>query len=278
MRKSAAVFFLIVARLLAVIAARAGEPAAANRAQPWEKDQALLATVQQEIKSGGIMSVQAHVAEMERALAGAKLSFIVDEPAGKTIYTLTDGAAEALVATSMASIGGDDAKATQAVAIQNPYPALGFNLGCYYDEVGRPADALRVLDIALSLDPVSGLDLGAQRAILIAERGAPLEGLHRWPDVLANFDTGLKIDDLDNLTKALMERGRGFALTELGRLDDAAAAYNDSLKNEPGNAHAQSELKYIARLRASGSTAATGLMHVLPPPSNDSGGRGASTH
>ncbi len=48
------------------------------------------------------MTVQAHPAEMERALADAKLSFVLEEPAGKTIYALTSNA-EALVATSMAS-------------------------------------------------------------------------------------------------------------------------------------------------------------------------------
>jgi tetratricopeptide (TPR) repeat protein len=276
MGKSAAVFFLILTGLFAVTAARADESPAPNPAHPWEKDQALLAMVQQE-RSGGIMSVKAHVAEMESALASAKLSYVVDEPVGKVTYTLTNGDAEALVAMSMAGMGRDAVKAAQAVAIQNPYPKLGFHLGCYYDELRQPADALRVLDIALSLDSVSGRDLGAQRPFLIAERGAALGGLHRWSDMLADYDGGLKINDLDNPTKAQMDRGRGLALTELGRLDEAETAYNESLKNEPGNAHALNELKYIARLRAGGRPTATDMLHVLPPASDEPNAGGAST-
>jgi hypothetical protein len=72
-----------------------------------------------------------------------------------------------------------------------------------------------LLDCGLALVSVS--EQGEHRAVLIAERGAALEALHRWPDALANYDDGLRIDDLDNRTKALMDRGRGFALTELGR-------------------------------------------------------------
>ena len=43
-----------------------------------------------------------------------------------------------------------------------------------------------------------------------------------------------------------MLRGRGLALTELKRLDEAEAAYRDALALEPGNALATSELQYIA--------------------------------
>lgn len=45
-------------------------------------------------------------------------------------------------------------------------------------------------------------------------------------------------------------RGMGFNLIELGRLDDAEAKFNESLKLESGNRNAVNELKYIAELRA----------------------------
>lgn len=83
-----------------------------------------------------------------------------------------------------------------------------------------------MLDAGLCLFDETGVAQGEHRAALIAEKGAALVALKRWQDALADYDKGLKTDDLDNSTKALMERGRGMALTELKRLDDAEAAYN----------------------------------------------------
>lgn len=250
MRKSVAAFIIITFGLFAMTASRGEEAAAPNPAHPWEKDQALLKTVRDETGSGGIMSVQTHVKDMENALSGAKLTYVIDEPNGKVSYTLTDSAAEALVAMTMATMDNHNQKMAQAVAVQNPYPAIGLYLGSYYNEVGKPADALRVLDIGLSLSAISGLNLGDDRADLIAERGAALLGLQRWSDMLADYNDGLKIDDLDNLKKARMRRGRGLALIELGRLDEAEVAYKQSLEYEPNNALALHELNYIARVRA----------------------------
>jgi tetratricopeptide (TPR) repeat protein len=270
MRKSAA-FLLIISGTFAAAAGLAAQTAAPNPAHPWEKDQALQTIVQQEANSGRIMAVQSQVADMEKALAGAKLNYEIDEAGGRISYTLTDGDAEALIATTMAAMGDHDPKTTQAVTVRNPYPGISLCLGSYYNEIGRSADALRVLDAGLALSPVSELSLGEHRAELIGERGAALVGLHRWSDVLADYDDGLKIDDLDKLAKARMDRGRGLALTELGRLDEAEAAYEESLQNEPGNAHALNELKYIARLRAGGRPTPTTLLHVLPAPAESSG-------
>jgi len=47
-----------------------------------------------------------------------------------------------------------------------------------------------------------------------------------------------------------------FVLVELGRLDEAEAALGDSLVAQPNNSLAQNELRYIARLRASGAPTA----------------------
>jgi Flp pilus assembly protein TadD len=45
-------------------------------------------------------------------------------------------------------------------------------------------------------------------------------------------------------------RGQGYALVELHRLDDAAAAYKACLKLEPGEPKSLGELGYIDGLRA----------------------------
>jgi hypothetical protein len=82
----------------------------------------------------------------------------------------------------------------------------------------------------------------------------------------------LKIDDLDDAMRAHVLRGRGYALTELNRLDEAEQAYNDSLKYEPGNTRAQSELRYIAGLRAGAPpVASSGLAPLQRPPSPTTG-------
>jgi hypothetical protein len=52
-------------------------------------------------------------------------------------------------------------------------------------------------------------------------------------------------------------RGQGFALVELGRLDEAWQAYDDSLESEPNNPLAMQEMDYIDGLRAGGP--------VVPP-------------
>ena len=57
------------------------------------------------------------------------------------------------------------------------------------------------------------------------------------------------LDQSDEL-RAVALRGRGFALTELGRLDEAEVAYRDSLKLKPENEVALAELKYIAGLKS----------------------------
>jgi Flp pilus assembly protein TadD len=77
-----------------------------------------------------------------------------------------------------------------------------------------------------------------------------LARLNRLPEALTAYEDGLKLADIDDGGRARMHRGRGYVLTEMGRLDEAEAAYRESLKFEPGNKIAIGELDYIARLRA----------------------------
>jgi tetratricopeptide (TPR) repeat protein len=246
-------------------AAWALDTAPPNPSHPWEKDQYALKELETAVGSAGIIAIKEHVADLENALAHAKLYYLVDEENDRVAYTLVDGPAEALIAMAMATMDHQDKKITQSVAAENPYPHISFLLGNYYNEVGRPDDALRVLNAGLALSGVSGMDLGEHRAELISEKGAALVGLHRWQDMLANYDEGLKIDDLANPVKARMERGRGLALTELGRLDEADAAYKQSLTHEPGNTRALNELTYIARLRAGAAPTAPTLFPLKDP-------------
>lgn len=247
------------------VAANADDSAPSGGPQPWEQSQALLKDVQQAVQAGGIRAIEPRAAEMEKALASAQLTYQV----GDTTYVLTDGMAEALVA--MAMVTSDKSSGPRkAVAVDNPYPGIALYLGSYYDEIGKPDQGVRVLDAGLSLSAISGIELGESRPMLLTEKGEALVALKRAADALAVFDEGLKIDDLEPHIHAHLYRGRGFALTELGRLDEAEEAYRASLRLEPDNPTALHELAYIAGLRKGGNSTVPALQPLQPtstPPS-----------
>ena len=232
-------------------------PSAHTPLFPWTKDEALLSAVQGDVRTGGITAVASHAADMEQALTNPQLTYSADS----TVYLLTDGAGETAAALSILGAKKD----VRMVAMANPYPLLSLYLGSYFDEVGKPDQALRVLDAGLKLSPLTGVQLGKTVPALTAERGAALAGLKRWQDEVDNEDAGLKLEGASDKMRALLYRGRGFALTELGRLDEAEAAYDQSLTLEPGNPRALHELQYIAGLRA-GNKPTEGTMTPLQPP------------
>lgn len=247
--------------LLLSTAAGADSPRDVSASRPWEKAQAVLSATETDLAKGGLRTVGAHASDLEQALADARRSFEVARAGTGTIYVLADGQAETLAGLMAAT-----AAKRNAVAVRNPYPHVSFYLGSYYNEIGRSADALRVLDAGLALPRVvQDAALGETLPALISERGATLTALKRWSDALAAFDGGLTIATLNNTMRARMLRGRGFCLTELGRLDDAEKSYRDSLIIEPNNPRALKELDYIARLRAGGPTAPSKLIPIAPP-------------
>ncbi len=231
---------LFLTTLLAVCIQTAS--AFADKDTPWLDDTTLLKQVQNDLAGQGIKGVAAHAEAMDKALTDAPQSIALAREAG---YVLTDGPADTLLSL-MTAATAKDKKSVSAIA--NPYPQIGLYLGSYYDEIGRKDDALRVLDAGLAISKVS-----STRPFLLIERGAALNGLHRSADALADFDDALKIPDVDIHMRAAMMRGRGFALTELNRLDEAEVAYQDYLKAEPGNSRAENEIRYIAKLRAGGT-------------------------
>jgi tetratricopeptide (TPR) repeat protein len=251
-----------IALIALPVAANADDTAPSAGAQPWEQSQALLKEVQQAVQAGGIRAIEPRAAEMEKALASAQLTYQVDD----TTYVLTDGIAESIVA--MAMVTSDKSNGPRkVVAVDNPYPGVALYLGSYYDEIGKPDQGVRVLDAGLSLSAVSGIELGESRPMLLTEKGEALVALKRAADALAVFDEGLKIDDLEPHIHAHLHRGRGFALTELGRLDEAEEAYRASLRLEPDNSTALHELAYIASLRKGANSTVPALQPLQPPSS-----------
>lgn len=183
----------------------------------------------------GILAVKDHEAQLRQVLADMPNPFVRTRTEGGQLVYRADSALDCQAYAA--------AHAAQKIAcLGNPYASAGFYLGSYYNEVGRSDQALAVLDLGLLAAPDS--------PILIAERNAALNVLHRWPEVLAAADRGLAIANLSPDYRALMLRNRGYSLVALGRLDEAQRAYEASLALVPDNALAQNELKYIAGLRA----------------------------
>ncbi len=227
--------------------------------QPWVRDKVLADATVADVEKEGILSVERHRADLEAALGGARQSIALAEKGdGETSYVLTDGPADTLLGLAEATTSGRETG--RVVALPNPYPEIGFYLGSYYNEIGKPQDGLRVLDLALDAEPASG----ARHPLLVIERGASLNSLHRTQEALANFDEGLKAPDVEPALRASMLRGRGYSLTELGRLDEAQAAYGESLKLQPGNERALHELQYIEGLKAGGRPTQGYLATVRP--------------
>ena len=249
--------FATTAAFVLGLLATASPGAHADEVPLYQAATALASATFADQRSGGILAVKPHAVEIEWALASGRRA-IDDAAAQGTI--LTDGREETLFAMASAAQEGK-----AAVAVANPYPFLALLLGSYYNELGRFEDAFRVLSLGLSLFGTGGSNhLGRHWAPLMYERGTALVGLKRLDEVLAVYDELLKAPALDNAMHARIHRGRGFALTELGRLPEAEAAYQKSLEIEPGNQRALRELDYIRYLMAGGQRAPARLAPLQP--------------
>jgi len=71
---------------------------------------------------------------------------------------------------------------------------------------------------------------------------------------------------MDDCTKALFLRRKGFILFERGRLVDAYVAYQRSLTLDPGSEVARNEtISLVAALKRAGQSDAPALRAVIPP-------------
>ena len=87
---------------------------------------------------------------------------------------------------------------------------------------------------------------------LYVERGYVLNNLGRFKEALTSYRIAIKMCELDKgfeSNKPLALRGIGFALIELGKLDEAKKTFEESLKIDPGNKLALNELGYIRQLQ-----------------------------
>ncbi|MEO6968201.1 MAG: tetratricopeptide repeat protein [Rhodanobacteraceae bacterium] len=75
--------------------------------------------------------------------------------------------------------------------------------------------------------------------------------LYQQAEAATNFSP----DDIKNIELGRALRGEGFALTDMHKLDEAEAKYQEALKIDPNDQKSKNELEYIREVREkSGST------------------------
>lgn len=136
---------------------------------------------------------------------------------------------------------GDDPVEWVDHACPSAYKGAAFLI---IEEKGNANDALAYLDKASAIAPYWAEPL--------AEKGFLLNQINRSPEALTAYLKAIELqnrfDNATNQSKALAWRGLGYTYVELGDLDKARSAYEESLKLEPGNALANEELEYIRKL------------------------------
>jgi tetratricopeptide (TPR) repeat protein len=150
--------------------------------------------------------------------------------------------------------------------LRNAYPRAHYYLGFIAVKRKRFEEAIRWLDAGHRLQP--------DQPSFALERGQALSSLGRFVEALAEFDAVLRGDCISPRDRALGLRGRGFQLIELGRLDEAASSFRDSLKLEPNSPVALNELRYIHGLREGFSPGRADLVETTKSSEECDGCRG----
>jgi len=124
----------------------------------------------------------------------------------------------------------------------NAYPRAHYFLGFVYVAVSKPAEALGVLERGRDLEP-SNPHFNFEIAQALLQSG-------QAESALAFYDAVSEVGPHVSSAKlAVAKRGRGAALIDLKRLDEAQDAFRESLEHEPNNALALNELIYIEQLK-----------------------------
>ncbi len=132
------------------------------------------------------------------------------------------------------------------VWIKNAYPRAYYFLGFSCVAQKDCERAIEYLDKGAALEPGN--------PNFATEKAQALVQLGRKQEALVLFEQVSEIGPYINAHNlAVAQRGRGFVLIELGKLDEAEKAFRYSLELEPGNELAQGELEYIAHLRQGGA-------------------------
>ena len=239
--------------IAAALAALALAPAALAQTADESSDNQLLQRAFAAIGQGGYPALDPLLPALREALGRTPASYPVVQDLGDRILVradLSDGLVEAAAAGAAERQAHPD-RHVNIVVVPDVYPEIALLLTSEAVERRRYEEAVGFADRGLRMQP--------HHVLLVGERAAALQGLKRHDEALASIEAELALPDpVVALHRGLLLRKRGFSLVELGQLDAAQAAYEDSLKAEPGNATALRELQYIQGLRA-GAPRGTGV-------------------
>jgi len=252
----------IAVALLAISAGHAGAqpaPASAREAQsPFSRATELVRLVNAAAETGGPSALAPYASDMERALIEDGWRAPTDP-----LVVLVDGRQETLAAALRSATAKPPPPGVVSF-VQDPYLPISLALGSYYNEIRNPAEAARALTLGVDiLKSRHDMKLAEHSAAIIGERGVAYGQMGQLDRAMADYELCLTLP-LNDAEKARMHRGRGFVLIEMGRLDDAEAAYATSLKFAPGNEIALREVQYINRLRQGGPRAAPNVTIAKP--------------
>ena len=216
--------------------------------QAEARDLATLEAAMNAFQRRGYAGLRPHLRRLKAALDRAPKTYgtIESVSAGEWIVRSNDPG-DALMLSIMASAAAREANPEGRVTVStgpNVYPLIALMLGSEAVERGAMDEAIGYLDQGLALQPAHAL-LAAEKMGALQARGQMAEALAVGDAVLAQGGMPLLSEGL-----GILNRRRGFSLTELGRLDEARAAFNESLVHDPDNPAALGELQYIDGLEA----------------------------
>lgn len=201
--------------------------------------------------ASGYAAMDIYAPRLEAVLKRAPRPYPQVEIRGSLVVVRADDEETAI---SLGLAGAMQANGTdrQVVSRFNAYPMAALLLGSWANERRDAGGAVRALSQGLEIQPGNPL--------LAAELGAAFTLQKKWADALAVYQNALEANPLvGKLALARLLRGKGFALIELGRLEEAETAYRQALEAEPGHVGAQHELAYIAGLKKGKPAAPTGI-------------------
>ena len=214
-----------------------------------------------EFQRRGYPGLARHLPALRQALDRMPADYgQVAEQDGQNIVRLTDPGDVVVMMIALSATAQKDGAAKGATALPNVYGDIALMLASDAVEARRYEEGVAYLDRVLKAQPKNWL--------LLVEKAAALQGLGRWDEALALSDAALADNDVMMvLHRGPFHRRRGFSLIELGRLDEAKAAYEAALQIDPDDANAKRELEYISQLKAGAAPAAP---QVVAPQSSTS--------
>jgi tetratricopeptide (TPR) repeat protein len=247
----AAAALLLASAAPALSAASPARPAAVAQPSPAERQEtrdrevvqkAMLAFSQGPLDPGTVKALQQVIEH-----APAAWPLVQKTADGQTIVRLNGGSPADTLSALLNAAGSPEAEAGKGVAVAfNTYGVAALMLGSRAVSLGQPQEALVWLERGLAFQP--------DNLMLVTEKGTALALQRRFAEALAFYDAQPPQNPLakpvDPNGMARLQRARGYCLIELGRLDEAEAAYKTSLELEPDHGGAKNELAYIREARA----------------------------